>query len=269
MYNFVKPTLITEKFLLPSNGKLYRENGSSFDGNITLRAMTTVEERMRLSSDDFYEGMIPVVNECIVDNKKPDGSYIIDSKYLTVADFDAVCIKLRNITYGPMYKTFARCVTCGRTFQYTADLRELEFNFLPDDFAEPYDIGPLPMSGDTLGCRFLRVSDRLEVDKEAMEIRAKNPNFIGKPEYTLEMIKRIVTINGEKVDTIMAKLYVENMIGGDSDYFHRKIDNIKFGVTKGGIVDCKYKDDDINPCKGKAIFGVSASSEFFRAGQDY
>ena len=75
MYNFVKPALITEKFLLPSNGKLYRENGSSFDGNLTLRAMTTIEERMRLSSDDFYESMIPVVNECIVDNKKPDGSY--------------------------------------------------------------------------------------------------------------------------------------------------------------------------------------------------
>ena len=98
MYNFTKAPLITERFLLPSNGKLYKEQGSSFDGNITLRAMTTMEERMRLGAQDFYESMVNIVNECIVDNKKPDGSYIIDSKYLTVADFDAICIKLRIIT---------------------------------------------------------------------------------------------------------------------------------------------------------------------------
>lgn len=269
MYNFVKPALITEKFMLPSNGKLYRENGSSFDGNITLRAMTTMEERMRLGNQDFYEAMVPIVNECIVDNKKPDGSYTIDSKYLTVADFDAICIKLRNITYGPKYRTFAKCTTCGRVFQYTADLSDLEFNFLPDDFIEPYDIGPLPRSGDTLGCRFLRVSDRLEIDKEAMEFRTKHPEFTGSPEYTLEMIRRIVTINGEQVDPIMAKMYVENMIGADSDYYHRKIDNIKYGVAKGGIVDCNFKDDIISPCNGKAIFGVQSNSEFFRAGEDY
>ena len=54
MYNFTKAPLITERFLLPSNGKLYKENGSSFDGNITLRAMTTQEERMRLGSQYFY-----------------------------------------------------------------------------------------------------------------------------------------------------------------------------------------------------------------------
>ena len=269
MYNFTKVPLITERFLLPSNGKLYKEQGSSFDGNITLRAMTTMEERMRLGAQDFYESMVNIVNECIVDNKKPDGSYIIDSKYLTVADFDAICIKLRIITYGPNYRTFARCTSCGKPFKYVADLSDLEFNFLPDDFTEPYDIGPLPRSGDTLGCRFLRVSDRLEIDKEVQEILTKNPNYVGDPGYLLEMQKRIITVNGEPIDPIMCKMYVENMTGMDSDYYHRKIDNIKYGVTKGGIIDCNFKDDPINPCNGKAIFGVQSNEEFFRAGTDY
>lgn len=36
-------SLVTEPFILPSNGKLY---GDNFDGHITFRSMTTKEERM-------------------------------------------------------------------------------------------------------------------------------------------------------------------------------------------------------------------------------
>ena len=44
MYVFSPPPLITEQFILPSNGRLY--DGVT-DGNITLRTMTTVEEGWR------------------------------------------------------------------------------------------------------------------------------------------------------------------------------------------------------------------------------
>ena len=270
MYTFSAPKLITEKFLLPSGGKLYRENGNTFDGNLTLRAMTTVEERMRLGSEDFYEPMVDVINNCIVDNKRADGSYIIDSRYLTIFDFDAICVKLKISTYGPEYKTYAKCSKCGEIFKHIADLRECEFNFLPDDFSEPYDIGPLPHSGDTLGCRFLRVQDRIEIDKQVAEIQAKNPNMRKEAlAYTLEMERRIMTINGEEVDSIMGKKYVESMMGMDSDYYHRKIDPAYYGVYKLGFTDCTHKDDKDNPCDGKAMFVIRSDGEFFRAGRDY
>ena len=262
MYIFQKPELITEDFLLPSGGsKIY---GESFNGHITLRAMTTIEERMRLGSSDFYPAMVKIVNECIVDNKNADGSYKIDSSAFTIFDFDAICVKLRILTYGADYKTQARCIKCGNTFQYKADLTECEFKFLPDDFVEPYSIGPLPRSGDTLGCRFLRIKDRIDIDKQVQDILAKNPDYIGDPAYTLEMERRIMTVNGDDIDPIMVKKYVENMSGMDSDYYHRKIDEEFYGVKRLGYTNCKDSD-----CDGSAIYIIRSDSEFFRAGVDY
>lgn len=272
MYTFKTPNLITERFLLPSGGRLYHENGNTFDGNITLRAMTTVEERMRLGSAEFYDSMVDIVNNCIVDNVNPDGTYKLDSRYLTIFDFDAICVKLKIITYGPEYKTYAKCTKCGEIFKHVADLRDCEFNFLPDDFQEPYDIGPLPHSGDTLGCRFLRVQDRIEIDKQVAEMKAKNPNIKGDPAYTLEMERRITTINGEPVDSFMVKKYVESMIGMDSDYYHRKIDTNFYGVNRLGFTDCVHANDTANSsakCDGKAMFVIRSDGEFFRAGRDY
>lgn len=269
MYNFSAPALITEQFLLPSSGRLYRTETNNFDGHITLRPMTTIEERMRLGSQDFYESMVKVVNECIVDNKRPDGTYIIDSANLTIFDFDAICVKLKIMTYGPEYKTYAKCSSCGHVFRYVADLRDCEFVFMPDDFVEPYEIGPLPKSGDTLGCRFLRVRDRIEIDKKKAEILAKNPNYQGDPAYTLEMERRIVTINGEPVDSVMCPMYVEHMIGMDSDYYHRKIDTYFFGVKRLGLTDCTNTLESGDKCVGKAMYIIRSDDEFFRCGRDY
>lgn len=262
MYTFSKPNLITEQFTLPSNGKLY---GPNFNPNITLRAMTTLEERMRLGSQSYYESMSAIVNECIVDNKNPDGTYKIDSKLLTLFDFDAICIKLRILTYGPMYKAAAKCLKCGKSFFHTLDLRESEFKFVPDDFQEPYDIGPLPMSGDTLGCRFLRVKDRIDIDVKTQNFLAQHPDFIGDASYTFEMEHRIMSVNGEDIDSFMVNKYVENMVGGDSSYYHQKIDDgYSFGVQRIHTIKCKDSDNKAHPCEGIAICAIRGNDEFFR-----
>lgn len=265
MYIYKEPALITEQFILPSKGKFY---GDSFDGTLTLRAMTTVEERMRTGTDDFYSVMPEIVNRCIVDNMNEDGTYKIDSRRFTIFDFDAVCVKLRIISYGPLYETTAICTSCGHKFKYKADLRELDFNFVPDDFVEPYTIGPLPSSGDTLGCRFLRVQDRIDINKKAMEIKLKDSNYIGKPEVELEMLHRIMTINGESVDSIMGTKYIQHMIAMDTQYYKDNIDTEFYGVVKTGITDCT---NTINgkQCEGKAIYLVRADDEFFRAKSNY
>lgn len=270
MYTFSKPNLITAPFTLPSNGKLY---GPNFDPNITLRAMTTLEERMRLGSQSYYESMSAIVNECIVGNKNPDGTYKIDSRYLTLFDFDAICVKLRILTYGSKYKASARCLKCGKNFLHILDLCECEFTFVPDDFQEPFDIGPLPISGDTLGCRFLRVQDRIDIMTKTQNFLAKNPNFVGEASYTFEMEHRIMSVNGEDIDSIMVPRYVESMIGGDSSYYHRKMDEVdsgkffgteKFGVKRIYMIDCEDHENAVHPCDGLAICAIRGDDEFFR-----
>lgn len=267
MYIYKQPALITEDFLLPSGGKLY---GEGFDGHLTLRAMTTIEERMRTGSENYYATMSEIVNRCIVDNVNPDGSWRLDSKRFTIFDFDAICVKLRIISYGPMYKTRAICTMCEHEFDYKADLRDCEFNFLPDDFVEPYPVGPLPSSGDTLGCRFLRVQDKIDIEKKAQEILAKDPKYIGKPEFELTMLHRIVTINGEEVDSIMGTKYIENMISMDVDYYQENVDTAYYGVNRVGFTDCiNVPVGSTDKCGGKAIYFIRSDSEFFRAKSNY
>ena len=251
--------LITETLVLPSaSTKLY---GPDFDGTITLRAMTTKEERARLSAQSFYPTMSYIINECIVDNKNPDGSYKIDSAAFTDFDFLAALVKLRIMSYGPKYKTVAICTKCGYRYRYTADLSELVYNLVPEDFTEPYTIGPLPHSGDTLGCRFLRVKDRIDIEKESKVILAKNPNYQGDPVYELEMERRIMTVDGQELDYVTAKDYVDNMIAMDNYIYHRDVDNYKFGIVRTNFIDgCE------NPsgCDGTSLWILAADDEFFR-----
>lgn len=249
--------LITESLVLPSaTVHLY---GDAFDGQITLRAMTTNEERMRLSAQSFYSTMSSIINECIVDNKNPDGTYKLDSSNLTEFDFFAVMVKLRIISYGTKYRTVAVCPKCNQQFEYKADLSELMYNLVPDDFVEPYEIGPLPSSGDTIGCRFVRVKDRIDIEKKKNLILSKDPKYVGDPSYNLEMERRIVTVNGKELDFVTAEDYVKNMIAMDSYVYHDKVDQFSFGVVRLNTCDCNNPD-----CDGKALWVLKADREFFR-----
>ena len=249
--------LITETLVLPSAAaKLY---GSGFDGHLTLRAMTTNEERIRLSSQSFFPTMRTIVNDCIVENKNSDGTYKIDSASFTEFDFFAIMVKLRIISYGVKYRTAAICPNCGHKFEYKADLSQLMYNLVPDDFVEPYEIGPLPGSGDTLGCRFMRIKDRIDIEKKRDLILSKDPKYQGDPTFNLEMERRIVTVNGKELDFLMAEDYVKNMIAMDSYVYHDKIDQFPFGVVRLNTCDCENPD-----CDGKALWVLKADGEFFR-----
>lgn len=249
--------LITESMVLPSaSTRLY---GESFDGHLTLRAMTTEEERMRLSGQSFYLTMSHIINECIVDNKNNDGTYKLDSTCFTDFDFFAICVKLRIMSYGPKYKTVAVCTKCGKQFEYVADLSDLIYNLVPEDFTEPYEIGPLPSSGDTLGCRFLRVKDRIDIEKKKDLLLAKNPDYVGDPTYNMEMERRIMTVNGNDIDYVQVADYVRDMIAMDNYVYHQDIDKNIFGVIRLNMTDCQEAD-----CDGSAFWVLRADSEFFR-----
>ena len=56
-----EPVLITEVCDLPSKGLLY---GGELGSTLELRAMTTIEERMRLSGENFWTTMIAILNRC-------------------------------------------------------------------------------------------------------------------------------------------------------------------------------------------------------------
>lgn len=246
-----EPVLITEVCHLPSRGLLY---GSALGDTIEFRAMTTIEERMRLSGENFWSTMAAILNRCKVNTD-------FDIKNMVDFDFFAALVKLRIISYGNNYKTRSKCFVCGKEQEVNVNLDECKVTEIPDDFVEPFVIGPLPISGDVLECRFLRVFDYIDINEKVSDWQRKHPNDkYNNPEYTLLMEHAIVTVNGVNLNEFQKKKYVENMVGADSTYYHEEYQQLFYGLHRIGTSTCEETD-----CGSAIIYEIAPSDSFFRA----
>lgn len=246
-----EPVLITETCQLPSKGLLY---GSALGDTIEFRAMTTLEERMRLSGENFWSTMAAILNRCKVNTD-------FDMKNLVDFDFFAALVKLRIISYGNNYKTHSKCFICGKEQEIDVNLDEVKVTELPDDFQEPFVIGPLPISGDVLECRFMRVFDYIDIHEKVTDWKRKHPkDTLNNPEYTLLMEHAIVTVNGVNLNDFQKKKYVESMVGADSTYYHDEYQNLFYGLHRIGSSTCEETD-----CGSVVVYEIAPSENFFRA----
>ena len=251
-----EPTLITESCHLPSKGLLY---GGMIGDSVELRAMTTIEERMRLSGENFWSTMANIVNRCLINCP-------IDAKDFVDFDFFAILVKLRIITYGNGYKVKSRCLNCEKPQDITANLDLLKITDLPDDFVEPIVIDSMPKSGDKLGIRFLRVFDHIDIENKSNEYNVskhRKEEDLGNPKYTLEMEKMLVSVNDVELDSMAKHKYISNMIGMDSSYFHKTVEKLFFGVHRVGTTICS--DDS---CGGLVLYQIAPDENFFRTAFD-
>lgn len=245
------PGLSSETFYLPSRNLLY---GDKFDGHFNMRMFTTREERLRLSSrDTFLQTMCAILNNCIT----TDNGYKIDTKWFTEFDFIYTMYMSRIISYGPIYNIEVICPYCYSKFKHKVNLDSLPIEYLEDDFKEPITIGPLPMSKDTITVKILRIKDRIEMDKEATEIRITNPDYEGDPSYNLRLEYSIITVNDKELSPSEKKTYVEYLPAMDSQYINYKLNKIKAGVNTDVKVECPH-------CHEVTDTSLSINSTFFR-----
>lgn len=246
----VPKSVVQETFTLPSLGKLY---GTDYPSEVSIRSMTTFEEKMRLGGQGFWKIMCQILDSVITSPEK------FQSQYTTIFDFYFLMYKMRLVSYGHIYKVNVTCPNCGHQTVCSVDLDNLKVNYLGDDDTEPFKIGPLPRSGDTLECRYLRVIDQINNEKRAKEIKRTTPNYDGDPTYVLSKSARIVSINGEEVTPIEAEMYVEAMQAMDSAYFDQAYNKI---VNKVGMdMSCT---DFCEECGEELVFDLPFNSEFFR-----
>lgn len=241
---------ITETYELPSRGIIY---GGSIPASITLRAMTTMEEKMRLSSTGM--NVIPnLVKACIVEPED------IDIGKLKLSDLQFLMYKLRIITYGEDYKVSITCPHCGASLNNIhVNLDEIPVKYAEDDYVEPFEIGPLPISGDIISCTVLSSDDFIDIERDARRIRNKFPNYIGDPEFILSYQYKIEKINGDDIADALVQNYVENMHARDMRYFDSKysefVDSV--GMDLGMTEVCSSCESDVD-------FVLPVTSEFFR-----
>lgn len=245
-------SVITESYTIPSaDSKIY---GAEVQGTYTLRAMTTLEEKMRTASADGFKIIPQLIKACCVE---PEATIGFDR--LKLFDLQFLMYKLRTVTYGPEYTVEVPCPHCGKTNKYTINLDEIPVNPVPEDFIEPFEIGPLPVSGDTIGCRFLTTHDFDSIQKECARILRKAPDYVGDPEMIIKWNYIILKMNGEDVTVRDIQPYIENLNARDLRFLTSKYEKLSesFGLDLTMVEKCEHCDEDFE-------FMLPMTSEFFR-----
>lgn len=250
-----KEGTVQEVYQIPSLGKLY---GEDYPSEVSIRSMTTFEEKMRLGSQGFYRTICNILNAVVT---SPENFNASD---LTTFDFYYLMYKMRAVSYGPTYKVSVRCPHCGKQVICKVNLDNLDVDYLEDEAKEPIMIGPLPRSGDTLECKFLRVKDLMYNDKKSKDILRRYPEYEGDPNYILEKTSRITAVQGKEYNPGEIQLYVEQMSAMDSAYFDQAYSKL---TSKVGMQTTCH--EECPECGEIIDFELPFNSEFFRPTFDF
>lgn len=217
-----------------------------------LRAMTTMEEKLRLSSQGF-DTIARIIKNCLVSH--PD----LDVKQLKFADINYLMYQLRIVTYGNIYNVNVRCPNCNKVHPLAVNLDDLTVTAIPEDFKEPFKIGNLPVSGDVLECRLFTTQDYIDIMNEAKRINDRNGTDDDNTAFFVEQRARICTVNGKTLAPFEMDEYIATMHARDYQYFVAKYAEVenKFGIDTHIEYTCPS-------CGETETISLPMSTEFFR-----
>lgn len=245
---------IQEVFTLPSNGRLYA--GLNIPSEIRLRAMSTLDEKIRLASNNPFKTTPALIKNCIIGAD-------FDTEDLKLFDLYFLMFKLREITYGSDYNINMTCRHCGSTNKISVDLSSLDVTSLDETDVEPFTI-KLPKSGDQIACKYLSCKDLNRLQNEVDRIRLKDPSVDEADiQFIPSLCSRVVSINGEEWPAPKLTKYMQELHAMDYNYFNKKYLSItnKPGINLNYVETCEK-------CAKPMIFEVPILGEFFSPSVD-
>lgn len=225
---------VEKTFQLPSNGY--------FGGpkEIVLRAMTTKEEKILMTSRDFSV-FGRIVKSCCVEPKDLDLNLLHqnDIMYLTYA--------LRELTFGPTYVQEINCPECNFKQEIEVDISEMEVNILDTDEIDKQLKVKLPVAGDTLQLKLLSSGDLNRIDKAIKTKAAKGKILdVDSYEFLVKLMETIVTKNDEDFESEEEKkFYADNLHMRDLVTIQNCLNKIEFGINPSIVRTCKKCHEDV------------------------
>ena len=121
----VKNIKTQETYTLPSKGLVYNpEDG--IPASITLRRMTTKEDKIRLRNQGEDRIRKDILQACIVEP--------IDAGKLKLMDANLLLFRLRALSLlDDTYKIHCGCNKCGTQFVHQINLSEVPVNYMTDE----------------------------------------------------------------------------------------------------------------------------------------
>ena len=215
---------IQETYEFPSKGKL-----EGIPKSFTIRSMTTMEEKKLLGVSNLpFKLLRDVINACIVE---PKG---FDCYDLPLGDFQFIYHKLRVVTYGNIYEILQVCPYCLKVSKLQIDLDALPVIEFDPAQLDKLNI-TLPRSGDKIKAKMMTPRILDEIASEVNDATAKGQSK-AESEYMWSLIKLIDTVNGEKLNELQVRKYVQEMQALDSRTLNKAVSSIGFGVQTENIV---------------------------------
>lgn len=237
---------LEKTFNVPSNG--------FFGGpkTITLRAMTTKEEKILYTAKDF-NFLERLIKSCCVEPKD------LDTGLLHQNDLMFLTFALRELTFGSTYTQTITCPECGHKFDTEIDISEMDVKILDTDKLDEDLNVTLPVNKDTLKLTLLSKgeSNRIErlVKSKVSKGKLKDPDGY---EFLLKLAALIESKNGEPFESEEAKLnYTDNLNLRDLTVIQNKLMNVDFGINNTNFRVCSNCGEEVE------VTGLIAP-EFFR-----
>lgn len=239
----------TKEIILPSNGYL---GGPK---KVTIRAMTTAEEKILYSSRDF--GFIKKICKACTTTPKQ-----LDTSLLLPQDLMFMLFQIRELTFGAIYKQPIKCPHCGMQQEADINIADFEYTLLDEDISSKLFID-LPISKANVHLKFLSQDEIDNVENEVTTLFQEGKISDVDGNMMIRKVAHMIdTVTGIKFTDFNSKLnYLNKLHMADFNAIRNKLNEVAetFGLNNNVTVTCQ------NPnCEGKVEVTGTICPEFFR-----
>jgi len=239
-----------ESYTLPSKGLVYNKE-DNIPASVTLRRMTTKEEKIRLRNESEDKIRRDLLQACILDK--------FDVNKLKLEDANFLLFRLRALSLlDDTYKVRVRCRDCGTEFVHQLNLSEVPIKYMEENALNQMQI-TLPISGVTIVLKLPSIGDIILMGDTIRDYLDKFPNADrGELIYTLSNMLYIDTVNGQKLMNEVLEDFIDNLDILDARAlrdFTNNLDNT-YGFSTELEAECPK-------CASKILHGLPITDELF------
>lgn len=240
-----------ETYTLPSKGLVYSSE-DKIGPSITLRRMTTKEDKIRLRSAPEDQIRKDLLQACILDEN-------VDAGKLKLMDANFLLFRLRSLSLlDDTYKVACRCRNCGTEFVHEVNLLDVPVKYLTEDDLEYLHI-ELPISQAQIDFKYPSLNDIIKRSQEMSEYFDNFPNADrGEYLYTLSATLYLDKVNGHTLLNEEVGDYIDNLDILDSRALSNVVDILdsQFGFQNELKAKCPN-------CKEDVTHGLPITRELF------
>lgn len=246
----------SECYTLPSKGLIYAPE-DKIPGSITLKRMTTREDKIRMRNQEEDEIRKELLQACILDKD-------VDAGKLKLMDANFLLFRLRVLSLlDDTYKVQCFCPSCSNTFIHKINLSEVPVKFINETDMDKFEI-ILPICKCKIKLKYPSINDIIVLGRQLRDYFDKFPDADrGESTYSVTTMMYIDSVNDNKPMKEELEDWIDNMDILDSRALRDAIQSI----------DNIYGFDDNLKCKcpscGREItHGLPITGELFNPSKD-